>query len=155
EAEAAELEARLHAQAPARPGRFEGMEGWNWDSNPQVQQVLTLLGFPVESVDDDVLAGIGHPLAEMLRQYRGARKRCSTYGGAWLQHVAADGRVSPAWKQLGAEASGRMSCREPNMQQLPRGKAYRRCVAAPAGRVLVKADYSQIELRIAAKVSGD
>jgi DNA polymerase-1 len=47
-----------------------------------------------------------------------------------------------------------MACGAPNMQNLPRGE-YRRCVAAPAGRVLVKADYSQIELRIAAKVSGD
>jgi DNA polymerase I len=47
-----------------------------------------------------------------------------------------------------------MSCSEPNMQQLPRGR-YRQCVAAPPRRVLVRADYSQIELRIAAKVSGD
>ena len=54
----------------------------------------------------------------------------------------------------GSEA-GRMSCSEPNMQQIPRDGAYRRCVQAPPGRVLVKADYSQIELRIAAKVSGD
>jgi DNA polymerase I len=48
-----------------------------------------------------------------------------------------------------------MSCGDPNMQQLPRGKEYRRCVIAPAGRVLVKADYSQIELRIAAKVANE
>jgi len=47
-----------------------------------------------------------------------------------------------------------MACCSPNMQNLPRGE-YRCCVAAPPGRVLVKADYSQIELRIAAKVSGD
>jgi DNA polymerase-1 len=47
-----------------------------------------------------------------------------------------------------------MSCRSPNMQQLPRGD-YRRCVRAPEGRVLVKADYSQIELRIAAKITSD
>jgi DNA polymerase-1 len=47
-----------------------------------------------------------------------------------------------------------MACGSPNMQNLPRGE-YRKCVAAPPGRVLVKADYSQIELRIAAKVSGD
>src|SRR5262249_58940528 len=46
-------------------------------------------------------------------------------------------------------------CENPNLQQVPRNKAYRRCFAAPAGRLLVKADYSQLELRIAAKVSGD
>lgn len=47
-----------------------------------------------------------------------------------------------------------MSCSAPNMQQLPRGD-YRRCVAAPPGRVLIKADYSQVELRIVAKVAGE
>src|SRR5262249_45375111 len=64
-----------------------------------------------------------------------------------------NGRVYPRWRQTGA-SSGRMSCSSPNMQQLPRG-LHRSCVVAPAGRVLVKADYSQIELRIAAKMSGD
>jgi DNA polymerase-1 len=99
------------------------------------------------------VAACDHPLAELLRRYRLARKRGNTYGADWLPHVAADGRVYPGWRQIGA-TSGRMSCSGPNMQQLPRGD-YRRCVAAPAGRVLVKADYSQIELRIAAKASGD
>jgi DNA polymerase I len=47
-----------------------------------------------------------------------------------------------------------MSCIEPNLQQLPRAD-YRRCIVAPSGRVLVKADYSQIELRIIARISGD
>src|SRR5439155_4757867 len=75
------------------------------------------------------------------------------YGRKLQEHVAADGRIYSTWRQLGA-ASGRMSCSDPNLQQLPRG-AYRRCIVAPPGRVLVKADYSQIELRIAAKVSGD
>jgi DNA polymerase-1 len=46
-----------------------------------------------------------------------------------------------------------MSCRHPNVQNLPRGPRYRRCFGAPPGRVLVKADYSQIELRIAAKIA--
>jgi DNA polymerase-1 len=62
--------------------------------------------------------------------------------------------VYAGWKQIGSDA-GRMSCSKPNLQQVPRGKAYRCCVRAPEGRVLVKADYSQIELRIAAKVTGD
>src|SRR5262249_43390255 len=76
------------------------------------------------------------------------------FGEAWLDHVRKeDSRVYPTWRQIGA-ASGRMSCSEPNLQQLPRGE-HRRCVVAPPGRVLVKADYSQIELRIAARISGD
>jgi DNA polymerase-1 len=82
-----------------------------------------------------------------------ARRRVTAFGGKWLEHVAPDGRVYPKWLQLGA-SSGRMACSEPNMQQLPRGD-HRRCVVAPPGRLLVKADYSQIELRIAAKLTGD
>src|SRR5208337_5365641 len=94
-----------------------------------------------------------HPIADKVRNHREARKRCSTYGKDWLKHVTSDGRVYANWRQIGA-ASGRMSCSSPNLQQLPRGE-YRRCFVAPPGRVLVKADYSQIELRIAAKISED
>jgi DNA polymerase-1 len=97
---------------------------------------------------------VDHLLADLLRRYRKARKGVTTYGADWLEYLSDDGRVRADWKQLGA-ASGRMACREPNLQNLPRGLAYRQCFRAPAGRVLVKADYSQIELRIAAKITKD
>src|SRR5262249_35864562 len=84
---------------------------------------------------------------------REARKKVTAYGRDWLQYVDPNGRVYPHWKQLGA-ASGRMSCSDPNLQQVPHGP-YRQCIVAPAGRVLVKADYSQIGLRAAAKITGD
>ncbi|HKB03221.1 MAG TPA: DNA polymerase [Gemmataceae bacterium] len=151
-ADADRLTAELNTVAPARPDTLFA-EPWNWDSPEQVQQAMELAGCPVASTADGVLAAIDHPLARLLRNHRDARKRETTYGDAWLSHVAADGRVYPHWSQLGAN-SGRMACGSPNMQNLPRGE-HRRCVAAPPGRVLVKADYSQIELRIAAKVSGD
>jgi DNA polymerase-1 len=153
DAEAHRLAAQLDAVAPAaqQPGLFGS---WSWDSPVQVKAALAAVGCVVESTDDDHLAAIDHPLAALLRNYRGARKRCTTYGKDWTKHVAADGQVYASWRQLGA-APGRMSCSAPNLQQLPRDAAYRRCFRAPPGRVLVKADYSQIELRIAAKVSGD
>ena len=150
--EADRLAEELDAMAPPQPGLLFP-EPWNWDSPEQVQRAFALAGCPVESTADRVLAAIEHPLAELLRDYRDASKRHTTYGEAWLSHIAADGRIYPRWLQLGAN-SGRMACGSPNMQNLPRGE-YRKCVAAPDGRVLVKADYSQIELRIAAKVSGD
>jgi DNA polymerase-1 len=152
-ADAVRLLGELNAAAPEKPGGlFEG--DWNWNSPEQVKQVLSLAGCPVTSTADGVLAGLDNPLAALLRDYRDASKRRSTYGNEWArQHVAADDRIYPRWVQLGAN-SGRMACGSPNMQNLPRGD-YRRCFAAPVGRVLVKADYSQIELRIAAKVSGD
>jgi DNA polymerase I-like protein with 3'-5' exonuclease and polymerase domains len=149
--EAERLGQELDRAVPTRPGELFG--GWNWESTQQAQQALGLAGCVVENTADETLAAADHPLAQLLRSYRLARKRGGTYGAEWLKHVADDGRVYPGWRQLGA-ASGRMSCSDPNMQQLPRGK-HRRCVVAPPGRALVKADYSQIELRIAAKVSGD
>jgi DNA polymerase I-like protein with 3'-5' exonuclease and polymerase domains len=149
--EAERLRQELGRMAPQQPGQM--FDAWNWDSPQQVQQALTLAGCKVEDTTDDTLAALDHPLAELLRRYRAAGKRGGTYGTQWLAHVDGDGRVYPSWRQIGA-ASGRMSCSDPNMQNLPRG-ACRRCIVAPPGRVLVKADYSQIELRIAAKVSGD
>jgi DNA polymerase I-like protein with 3'-5' exonuclease and polymerase domains len=150
--EAGRAKAALDAAAPERPGTLFG-ETWNWDSPEQVKEALALAGCAVESTADGVLAALDHPLASLLRDYRDAQKRSTTYGDTWLKHVSSDGRIYPRWVQLGAN-SGRMACGSPNMQNLPRGE-YRKCVAAPPGRVLVKADYSQIELRIAAKVSGD
>jgi DNA polymerase-1 len=154
EREVDDLAGQLEAAAPPRPGYLPGTSAWNWSSPRQVKEVFQLLGVDLASTDDDALAGVDHPLAALLRRYRGAQKRTGTYGFDWLEHVAADGRVYAGWKQLGSDA-GRMSCTAPNLQQLPRDAAYRRCVRAPEGRVLVKADYSQIELRIAAKISGD
>ncbi len=127
----------------------------NWDSPNDVKEAFASVGVKIEATDDDTLAGIDHPLAAIVREYRGVAKRVGTYGMDWLRHVHANGRVNATWKQIGAAASGRMSCKEPNLQQLPRDPRYRRCFVATPGRVLVKADYSQIELRIAAKITGD
>jgi DNA polymerase-1 len=152
--QADDLARRLDETAPDRPGCL-GMAGaWSWDSPQQAQEALALLGHAVESTDDETLARIDHPLAALLRDYRAATKRVGTYGTDWLEHVAGDGRIYASWNQLGSVA-GRTSCSEPNLQQVPRDKRYRRCFAAPAGRVLVKADYSQLQLRIAAKVADE
>jgi DNA polymerase-1 len=153
EREAFELAQQLDAGAPV-PEQRGMFGGWNWDSPQQVQEAFAAAGCPLPDTKDETLAAVDHPLAAVLRQYRGARKRASTYGMDWLANAAPDGRVYPSWNQLGAD-SGRMSCSDPNVQNLPRTAAYRRCFRAPPGRVLVKADYSQIELRIAAKISGD
>ena len=153
-AEAAKVRELLDQQSPLRPGDLYS-SSWNWDSaTPQVKEALAIAGCVVESTGDDALAAVEHPLADLIRKYRLAQKRSTTYGSDWLKHVHVDSRIYPSWRQLGA-SSGRMSCSDPNMQQLPRGELIGACVVAPAGRVLVKADYSQIELRIAAKVSGD
>jgi DNA polymerase-1 len=150
--DAARLRQDMLAIAPVPPG--EMFVAWNFDSPAQVKRLFQALGVSLASTDDSTLAGIDHPMAELLRQYREAMKKTGTYGEQWLKNIAPDGRVYASWNQTGSEA-GRMSCSTPNMQHIPREAAYRRCVAAPPGRVLVKADYSQIELRIAAKVTQD
>jgi DNA polymerase-1 len=143
----------LDSAAPSIPELFDGCSSWNWNSPQQVKRAMALVGFNLESTADEVLATVGHPLADLLRQYRAAAKLATSYGRSLLENLSPDGRVYSSWRQIGA-ASGRMSCSDPNLQQFPRG-SYRRCIVAPPGRVLVKGDYSQIELRIAAKVSGD
>ncbi|QJW98180.1 DNA polymerase [Frigoriglobus tundricola] len=152
-AERARLADAMDALAP-NPAGLPGMETRNWDSPQQVKDAFAQVGVSVDATDDDTLAGVNHPLAGLLRAYRGCAKRVGTYGRAWVEAHAAGGAVLPSWNQLGAE-SGRMSCSDPNLQQIPRGSEYRRCFVARPGCVLVKADYSQIELRIAAKVADE
>jgi DNA polymerase-1 len=155
EAEQQADECRIHldAIAPAAPGSLPGISQWNWDSAADGQKALAAAGIAIESTRHDELAGIDHPLANALREYRALRKRSTSYGGSWLKHVR-DGRIFAKWWQIGAD-SGRMSCSHPNLQNLPRDPRYRKCFVAPPGRLLIKADYSQIELRIAARVANE
>jgi DNA polymerase I-like protein with 3'-5' exonuclease and polymerase domains len=147
------LSGELDALAPPRQQAELFGSGWKWDSPQDVTAVLMALGCSVESTKDNALVALDHPLAETLRDYRAARKLASTYGIDWLAH-APTGRIYAGWRQLGAN-SGRMACTKPNLQNLPRDIQYRRCLVGRAGHALVKADYSQIELRIAAKLAGE
>src|SRR4051794_27660172 len=85
-------------------------------------------------------------------------RRCKIAIELWREHSRVyrpkTGRVHADFRQIGAP-TGRFSCSNPNLQQIPHETAYRRCFRAPEGRKLVIADYSQIELRILADFSGD
>jgi DNA polymerase I-like protein with 3'-5' exonuclease and polymerase domains len=79
----------------------------------------------------------------------------TSYGLTLLDHISpVTGRIHADFHQIGA-TGGRMSCSDPNLQQVPNTPEYRACFRAPAGRKLVIADYSQIELRILADWSQD
>ena len=148
------VEAKLDEVAPLPSGNLL-KTGRNWNSPQQVKEVLGSLGISVEGTGDEVLATIAHPIGALLREYRHLDKTAGTFGSDWAaKHCREDGRIYPSWRQMGSEA-GRMSCSDPNLQQVPRGEAYRDCFRAPPGRVIIKADYSQIELRLAARISGD
>jgi DNA polymerase-1 len=145
---------QLDEAAPARPGHLGKAGAWKWSSPEQVKDIFLLADVTLKSTDDDALAAVQHPLAALLREYRSASKLASTYGPTWPKGAVHNGRLYAGWKQIGAD-SGRMACSAPNLQNLPHDERYRRCFVAPPGRVLVKADYSQIELRIAAKIAND
>jgi DNA polymerase-1 len=154
EAELRQCEAELTALAPPPPVPVKGRASrWNWRSPTQVRRILALLEVQVESTREEILERVRHPIAALLLRYRSLQKRLSTYGANMLTHSEA-GRIYAGWSQIGA-APGRMSCSKPNLQNIPRERRYRVCFTAPPGRILIKADYSQIELRIAAKVAGD
>jgi DNA polymerase I len=149
-AERRRLAEELDAAAPAN-GMFAG---WKWDSNEEVKKAFATAGVTLADTEDETLAALDLPLAKLLRKYRKVKKLVETYGPEWTQYVTPTGRIHAGWRQIGAE-SGRMSCSAPPLQTLPRDRRYRRCFAAPPGRLLIKCDYSQIELRIAAKIAGE
>ena len=129
----------------------------NWASPTQVKKVLEARGYQLASANEEALSEIAvdEPLAGLLLKYRSASKMASTYGIETLNRVnRSTGRIHADFLQLGSRA-GRMSCARPNLQQVPRDPRYRACFRPNDGRVLVKADYSQIELRIAAEMAPD
>lgn len=104
--------------------------------------------------DADTLAGLTLPALEPLKRYKAAMKGLSTYGKGYAAHISpVTGRIHASF--LLGTAAGRLSCQSPNIQNPPRDTAFRALFAPGPGRCLVVADYGQIELRVAALVSGD
>jgi DNA polymerase I len=129
----------------------------NLDSPTQVTEALGHMGIRVEGTRSWQLQPLAkeHSAIEKLLEYRSVQKLLSSYGLALLDHISpVTGRIHADFRQMGA-TGGRMSCSDPNLQQVPNTPEYRSCFRAPAGRKLVIADYSQIELRILADWSQD
>ncbi|HXI90812.1 MAG TPA: DNA polymerase [Blastocatellia bacterium] len=129
----------------------------NLDSPTQVTEALGNMGIKIEGTRSWQLQPLSkeHPAIEKLLEYRSVQKLLSSYGLALLDHInPVTGRIHADFRQMGA-TGGRMSCSDPNLQQVPNTPEYRSCFRAPAGRKLVIADYSQIELRILADWSQD
>ena len=143
---------------------------FNLNSPKQIQEILFgRLGLPVKkktpsgqpSTDEDVLAelALDYPLPKLLLEYRGVAKLKSTYTDKLPRMVNPDtGRVHTTYSQAVA-VTGRLASNDPNLQNIPirtaEGRRIREAFIAPPGRKLVSADYSQVELRIMAHLSGD
>ena len=99
-----------------------------------------------------------HPIIEMILDYRMLTKLKSTYADGLLKLIEKDGRIRTNF-QMTVTATGRLSSTEPNLQNIPvrkeLGSQIRKMFIAAPGKVLVDADYSQIELRLLAHISGD
>ena len=143
---------------------------FNLNSTPQLRTVLfdklqlpplkkTKTGASTDFEVLEQLAAMGHEVPRLLIEYRELAKLKSTYVDALPGYVnPRTGRIHTSFNQTGA-ATGRLSSSDPNLQNIPirtrRGEAIRRAFVAAPGCLLLTADYSQIELRLLAHLSGD
>jgi DNA polymerase I len=156
-----ELQGQAHAEAG---GAF------NLDSPKQLQEILFgKLGLPVmrktptgqPSTAEDVLEELAasYALPKLILEYRSVAKLKSTYTDKLPEQINEQtGRIHTCYQQ-GVAATGRLSSSDPNLQNIPirtpEGRRIRQAFIAPRGHSLIAADYSQIELRIMAHLSGD
>ena len=124
----------------------------NLNSPKQLKEAFGNIGVKLDATNEREIGIINHPAAKELLNYRRLQKIMSSYGETFLGEVHPfTGRIHPDWQQIGT-ATGRFSCKSPNLQQMP--DEFRQCVSLQDHAVVV-ADYSQIELRILAEYSGD
>ncbi len=172
-------EEQLHSQSKELEKRLSELEQeayglageeFNLGSTKQLQQIFfEKLGLPVikktpkgqPSTAEPVLQelALDYPLPAVIMEYRGLSKLKSTYTDQLPKQIAAStGRIHTSYHQAVA-ATGRLSSTDPNLQNIPirteEGRRVRKAFVAPEGYKVMAADYSQIELRIMAHLSGD
>lgn len=134
----------------------------NWRSAKQLGELLyDTLGIPEiektkaggRSVSESVLKRLDHPLCASLLKYRAADKQLTGFIEGWKPKLVKS-RLHPSFKLIGT-VTGRLSCVDPNLQQVPRDPRIRSLVTAPKGWILLECDLSQIELRIAAELANE
>ncbi len=110
-------------------------------------------GYSTDAESLDLLAGV-HPVVDVLLDYRKYEKLNSTYVEGIKKRLKDDGKIRTSWLIHGT-VSGRLSSKNPNMQNIPRGDKIKKMFIAQDGYKIVKMDYSQIELRVMAYYSQD
>ncbi len=148
----------LDAQFPEPEGvlPLEGLgPRLNLNSPQQISDAFKSLGLDLPDTNHWTLLKVDHPAAKLLLEYRELQKKLGTYLQTYADYVHPDtGRIHPSFLQCRVP-TGRLACSNPNVQQIPHEDEFRSCFVAEEGYTLVIADYSQIELRILAEVSGD
>jgi DNA polymerase I len=164
-----EMGAELREKIAAVESKIHELAGepFNVNSTDQLRAILydqlqlpilkkTSTGKP--STDASVLQKLDHPLVSALLEYRELEKLRSTYVDGYLPLIDPDGRIRTRFNQMAA-TTGRLSSDSPNLQNIPvrseSGRTIRRAFIAGEGNEFLVADYSQIELRVLAHMSGD
>jgi DNA polymerase I len=149
------------AEEPAQQSLFgPARANINLDSHVQLTRAMKRVLPEGEEIPDSTRnwklepLALKFPVVRRILDYRTLQKTLK-FGETLLEAVNPQtGRIHSHFHQIGAP-TGRMSCTDPNIQQVPHAFDMRRCFRAPAGRKLVDADYSQIELRILADFTND
>ncbi len=135
------------------------VDAMNINSQVQLMELLNdKIGLNLPNTNEGILKTVDHPVVNTLRDYRKYEKLISAFGQALLDKVnPVTGRLHPDFNQMGT-ATGRFSCKDPNLQQIPRNSKeapFRELFKPAPGYKLVTADYSSFEMRILADLSGD
>jgi DNA polymerase I-like protein with 3'-5' exonuclease and polymerase domains len=131
--------------------------GINLDSQSQVIKALKGIGIELQTTShaDLIEYKDKYEVVNHLLEYRRLSKAIQSFLYPIPQYInQVTGRLHSSYRQIGA-SSGRFSCSNPNIQQIPRGKEFRECFVPEKGNKFVMADYSQIELRVAAEIAMD
>lgn len=151
-----ELEEAVQRQLPQTftrdlfTGRCQGTV--NLNSPTQVLDALHRLGIDVSDTNESTLLKCSHPVAKAILNWREHQKRLTWDYPKYVNKVT--GRIHPDYQQTGAR-TGRFSCKDPNLQNVPYEKLFRSMFVPKEGYVFVIADYDQQELRVLAELSGD
>jgi DNA polymerase I-like protein with 3'-5' exonuclease and polymerase domains len=127
----------------------------NLNSAAQIMAEFKKIGIELEGTSEAELNKHNRLEVKKLLEYRGHEKTLGSFGEGLLALInPKTGRIHPDFQQYGAD-TGRFSCSNPNVQQIPANSDFRSCFIAPPGYKLITSDYSQAELRILAELSGD
>ena len=153
------LTVQLHSELEEAEAECRNLFGneINLNSPKQLLKALEKKGIKTKKTDAATLKSMEkkHPEAAVILRYRKASKAVSTFAKKLPGFIhPLTGRIHSSYWQLGA-ATGRFSCSSPNLQQIPNEFRFRECFIPAPGSKFVIADYSQIELRVAAAISRD
>jgi len=151
---AKELTSRLSSRRESTLGTIE--RKINLDSPKQVIEALCSQGIKVDRIDDETLAPLSskYPLVAKLREYNKLKYELNNFANPLLKHInSKTGRIHSNFGQLDT-TTGRINSVDPNLQNIKRGKN-RRFLQSEPGNLLIIADYKQIDLVVAAAMSGE